>query len=363
MADLLEQEDVTGNDDVETRIEDDIEEESVEIDEYSISSYGADFDVAGILRRLRRGDIVIPDFQRKYIWSKRQASRFVESLLLGLPVPGIFRYQEEESRKLTVIDGQQRIRTLDDFCQENGESRRPNRLGGLESKFNNSSYHELSDYDRRKLDDSIIHATIIRQEKPENDKSSKYAVFERLNTGGTKLSSQEIRSAIFPGEFGELLTELNANSSWRNLFGKPNKRKRDEELILRFFALFFRVDSYYRPMARFLNQYMQENQHLDCTRLQELQELFARTVDTIDCRIGSDAFRRRNAVNAAVSDSIMVGIARRLEKGIVRRSLKSIHSDLLKNAEYMELVSGSTSDRDNVLNRIRLSTEAFADAE
>ena len=350
-------------DDEDVKIEDDSAEESVEIDEYSISIYGADFDVEGILRRFSRGDIVIPEFQRRYVWTRPQASRFVESLLLGLPVPGIFLYREADSRKMTVLDGQQRIRTLHDFCREISNGERPYKLSGLETRYNGYTYHDLADEDRRKLDDSIIHTTIIRQEKPERDSSSKYAIFERLNTGGTNLASQEIRSAIFPGAFCDLLTELNTIESWRILFGNLNKRKRDEELILRFFALYYRIGSYTRPMARFLNEYMQQNQNLDCTKQNEMQILFSRTVDTIQNKIGEKAFKPQSAVNAAVLDSIMVGVARRLERGDIRHSLTTIHSKLLENTEYLDLVSGSTSDRENVLNRIRLSIEAFADAE
>ena len=347
----------------EVKIEDDSAEESVEIDEYSISIYGADYDVEGILRRFSRGDIVIPEFQRRYVWTKPQASRFVESLLLGLPVPGIFLYREAESRKMTVLDGQQRIQTLHDFCREVSDDERPYKLSGLETRYNEYTYHDLADEDRRKLDDSIIHTTIIRQEKPEGDSSSKYAIFERLNTGGTNLASQEIRSAIFPGTFCELITELNMNKSWRILFGKPHKRKRDEELILRFFALFNHVDNYHRPMARFLNEYMQQNQDLDETKQDELRILFSSTVDTVLNRIGDKSFKPQSAVNAAVLDSVMVGVATRLDRGDILCSLKSQHEELLNNSEFIESVSGSTSDTENVLKRIKLGIDAFAEAE
>ena len=220
----------------EVTIVDDSVEEFVSIDEYSISSYGLDFDVEGIVRRYKRGDIVIPEFQRNFVWTKPQASRFIESLLLGLPVPGIFLYREIETRKMTVLDGQQRILTLCYFYNGAFREEKNFQLRGLESRFNDIAYIDLSSDDRRKLDDSIIHATIIRQEKPEGSSNSKYSIFERLNTGGTRLSPQEIRKAIYPGAFSELLNELNGSESWRKLFGAPHRRKRDEELVLRFFC-------------------------------------------------------------------------------------------------------------------------------
>lgn len=84
---------------------------------YTITSYGADYPVDGLVKRLADESILVPKFQRGYVWSANQASRFVESLLLGLPVPGIFLSKEKESQKLLVIDGQQRLRTLQYFYE------------------------------------------------------------------------------------------------------------------------------------------------------------------------------------------------------------------------------------------------------
>jgi len=102
---------------------DDVHEvvENVESDEefypveYSISSYGADYPVDGLVKRIDAGSIYIPKFQRGYVWNIHRASRFIESLLLGLPVPAIFLSREQESNKMLVIDGQQRLRTLQFF--------------------------------------------------------------------------------------------------------------------------------------------------------------------------------------------------------------------------------------------------------
>ena len=82
---------------------------------YAITSFGADFDIEGIVKRLERGQILIPSFERGDIWTIKEASRFIESLLLGLPVPGVFLAREETSNKFLVIDGQQRLKTLQFF--------------------------------------------------------------------------------------------------------------------------------------------------------------------------------------------------------------------------------------------------------
>src|SRR5258706_15619947 len=85
--------------------------------EYAISSYGADYPVDGLVKRMSAGSIFIPPFQRSYVWNVYRASRFIESLLLGLPVPAIFLSRDESTQKLLVIDGQQRLRTLQYFYE------------------------------------------------------------------------------------------------------------------------------------------------------------------------------------------------------------------------------------------------------
>ena len=86
--------------------------------------------------------------------------------------------------------------------------------------------------------------------------NSVYLMFERLNTGGTPLTPQEIRACVYRGEFNDLLRELAASKGWQTLYGKPNARGKDQELILRFFALLHDLDSYERPMKTFLNSFM-----------------------------------------------------------------------------------------------------------
>ena len=217
--------------------------EAIEMPEYSITSYGADFDVEGLVRRLNDNDIEIPEFQRRFVWTQERASRFIESLLVGLPVPGIFLYREVDSESLQVIDGQQRLRTLQAFFRgkaafgSSTEKKFDIQGKGIESKFIGLTYDRLEEKYRRKLHNSIIHATVIRQTTPDDGDSSKYFVFERLNTEASQLSGQEIRAAIYQGQFNDLIRELNLIQSWRVLFGRtpnPDKRKRDEELILRF---------------------------------------------------------------------------------------------------------------------------------
>ena len=345
----------------DVEIEDECRDETVGMSQFAITGYGADYDVEGIVRRLEREDIIIPKFQRNFVWSQIRSSRFIESLLMGLPVPGIFLYREKDSHKLIVIDGQQRLMTLKYFYRGVfGDSRLPFGLKGLETKFSGVSYAELLDEDRRRLDDSIIHATIIRQDLPDDSGSSQYFIFERLNTGAASLAAQEIRSAIYQGAFNDLIRDLNNNLAWRELFGGKSSRKRDEELVLRFLALYYGSERYLSPMKSFLNQFMKHNQHLEIYEEDQIRSIFERTVSTILDKLGSRAFKRVRTVNAALLDSLMIGIARRLNSGPIASDITEEYDSLRADEQFESAISASTADTEKVKERIRLATEAFS---
>lgn len=340
---------------------------------YSITSYGADYPVDGLVKRMAQGDIVVPlfrldpepgqstvGFQREFVWTKPQADHFIESLLLGLPVPGIFLVKESNGKHL-VLDGQQRLRTLESFYAGLFQGKEY-LLENVQEKWRSKTYKTLHADDRRRLDDSIIHATIVRQDEPSEDQSSIYLIFERLNSGGTFLQPQEIRVALYHGQFASLLSKLNDNAQWRALYGKKSARLKDLELILRFFSLYFYADKYERPMKDFLNRNMASNRSLAKHGADELTALFETTVSHILDAIGQRAFRLKNAVNAAVLDSLMVGIATRLASGPITSAeqIKTAYADLLSKNDYLNATGRATADEESVRTRLRLAKEAFA---
>jgi Protein of unknown function DUF262 len=353
-------------DEAETQILEAVSEEDEIIPfEYSITSYGADYPVDGLVKRIRKGDIFVPTFQRAFVWGFSQASRFVESLLLGLPVPAIFLSKEPDTQKLLVIDGHQRLRTLQHFYEGVfAASGREFALRGVPSRFKGATYRSLAEEDRRRLDDSIIHAIIVKQDEPSEDESSIYHIFERLNTGGTLLLPQEIRACIYHGDFNALIGDLNKNEAWRHLFGPVSSRMRDQELILRFFALHYAGEPYKKPMKKFLNTYMAKNRYLKKQSGAELTRVFQETVSTIAKGLGEQAFKRKGALNAAVFDALMIGIARRLSKGPIRdlAALQKAVAGLHDKREFISAVERATSDEESVNRRIGLASEVFASA-
>lgn len=343
-------------------LEDGSEEEALPF-EYSITSYGADFTIDSLVLRLERGDIYVPPFQRGFVWDFKKASRFIESLLLGLPVPGIFLSRDEDTQKLMVVDGQQRLSTLRFFYDGVfSDSGKEFALEGIDSHFLGATYKKLEDEDRRRIDDSILHATIIRQDEPSDGNSSIFLIFERLNTGGLQLQPQEIRASMFHGDFNNLLRTLNGNQQWRSLYGKVSSRMRDQELILRFLALFFNSDKYERPMKEFLNKYMGRNRRLDLHTDIEIHAAFEDTIDAIHRSLGPNAFKPRRALNAAVFDSVMVGVANRLRSGQISddNSIRRRYDSLIRNDDFLSATETGTSGEEIVRRRLSLATEAFA---
>jgi uncharacterized protein with ParB-like and HNH nuclease domain len=192
---------------------DNTEQEPIDF-RYEITSYGADYPVDSIVKRIKNKSIFVPPFQRRFVWDIYEASRFIESLILGLPVPGVFLSKEKNTNNLLIVDGQQRLLTLYYFYSNNFKGKEF-RVFGVQKDLEGKSYDELLPADKNRLDDSIIHSTVIKQHEPEDNDSSIYQLFERINSGGRPLSPQEIRACIYHGKYNELLGDLTNNVDWR----------------------------------------------------------------------------------------------------------------------------------------------------
>ncbi len=330
-------------------------------------SFGADYTVDSLIKRLKNGDIFIPKFERNYIWDINKASRFIESLLLGLPVPGIF-VSREDNRKLLVIDGHQRLKTLLYFYTGIFEpTNKKFALVNVNEKFVGLGYNDLTDAKmddlRRRLDDAVIHVTVIPRNKKDTEQKTTYEIFERLNSGGVLLNPQEIRRAIYSGKFVELIDTLNLDKSWRDMVRKEvDTRYRDQENILRFFALYY-DRNYKKPMKTFLSKYMADNRNLDREVTgDKFKALWEETIKTIHEDIGVDAFRRYGKFVAGIYDAVMIGVAARLQQGGISDidGLKKAYAELVKSKAFNSFIDYHTTDEEKVSGRIKLAIDAFS---
>ena len=179
------------------------------------------------------------------------------------------------------------------------------------------------------------------------------------------LQPQEIRACIFHGPFADLLEDLNDNQDWRNIYGPPSKRLKDQEFVLRFLALLFAAEKYSRPMNEFLNAFMGGNRSLKRVDEAQIRAAFVPTSALINATLARKSFRPERALNAAVCDSVMVGLARRLKIGEVKKPVQFVaaYGDLLKNAAYLSTIKSGTSDEANVRLRLDEATKAFHELE
>lgn len=368
MADQAEglDDQVGSQDEYEISLAEGVEDESLlavaDVKKFTITSYGADYTVDSLVKRMKAGAFTIPEFQRRFVWSQSHASKFIESLLMGLPVPGIFLYKEAKTNRHLVIDGQQRLRSLQSFYSGLfGE--RKFRLQNVREPWIGRTYSDLDPADQLKLDDSVVHATIFTQDEPEDVLDSIYFVFERINSGGIRLSPQEIRNCIAAGPFTDMVKGLNADEHWRKVFGGPlNKRAKDEELIIRFFALLDQHQGYARPMAKFLTDYTARMNAAPSNELDARRRLFSRTIKLIDDAVKDRAFRPVRSLNAAVFDSVMVGLAIAIRNRADPSSedIAAAYDILLKDNNFRKGWVRATADEESVKSRINAALNAFS---
>ena len=321
---------------------------------YKIISYPADYTLQGLYDKWGHDELIIPEFQRDWVWSHAQASKLIDSFLLGLPVPSIFLYKEPSQKQL-VIDGQQRLRTVCSFFDGKLPDGKNFYLKDVSPPWEGKYYKDLDESEKRHLRDSVLRAVIVEQLDPQ-DNTSIYHIFERLNTGGTGLTPQEVRNCVYHGPFNDLMVKLNQNPTWRSIFGtdKPDARMRDIELIVRFLALWEESDSYAKPMKGFLNSFMAQHQWNSTT--DPYETIFISTVEQVARNLGSRPFHPTRGINAAIFDSVMVAFAR---ASSVPSDIKDRFRRLLDNPSYEDAIGDHTTDVEKVKTRLKSAQEVL----
>lgn len=219
--------------------------------------WGVDWTTETIINQIKKGNIDLdPDFQRRDAWTDTMRSSFIESILLGIPIPQIVLAEQntEIGSKYIVLDGKQRLTSIMKFSQALPEYKdlELKQLKVLKN-LNNKTYKSLPDKERNVFDNRTIRAVVIRGWSKE---STLYSIFLRLNVGSLTLSPQELRKALHPGKFVDYIDNLSVNmKSYQYVLGKtsPDNRMRDTELLLRVFGYKFNIDNYHGNLKEFLD--------------------------------------------------------------------------------------------------------------
>ncbi|AKS41258.1 DUF262 domain-containing protein [Wenzhouxiangella marina] len=345
-------------------------------DLFKISSWGADLSFRELIARYDDNELVKPELQRKYVWDRTEASRFIDSLLLGLPVPSIFLAKASDERML-IIDGYQRIMTVYDFVRGiysgDGKVFKLSRSEKINSRWRGKAFAELGDAEQRRIRNTTIHAIIFVQDQPSDTDTSLYQVFERINTSGRTLMPQEIRNCVYQGVLNDLLIELNKTDDWRSLFGgNEDARMRDMEFILRFYALdpseTGAIDKERISLKKHLNQFMKRNSTAPNGQLEEFRARFLGAMRLIHETWGKSAFhnvsptdpnRLVRKFSPTIFDSISIAAAVALHQGLglAPGDAESNRRRLLHDPDYRTAISKETMTKDSITRRTSLAIE------
>lgn len=327
---------------------------------------GKDYTIGSLISLWETRELKIPEFQRKYVWKIEQASKFIESLMLGLPIPSLMFYEDSDSY-LLIIDGQQRIKSIllfvgaisKDNASRHEKSMCNFTLTGLakDSPYCNRAYCDFTDKEKRILKNKCsLYINLISLNDPEN-LSSIYYIFERLNTGGTLLTAQEIRNCIYAGAFNNFIIRLNDYENWKKFITNKSSESHqtDVELILRFFALYDMKFPYKRPMKEYLSQYMKLVKNMSEDEMKEKEKIFTQTVDAIYNNLGVKPFHVKNGLNSAVLDSVMIAFANNLDA--IPENIAQKYRELCRNEEYYKYCGKSVNDTESVKNRLQMAND------
>ena len=373
--------------------------DEVQVEEYDITVSPNDFNVMTLHSFVESGAVRIPGFQRNFVWDLGRASKLIESLILGLPVPQLFLY-EQEHNKFLVIDGQQRLMSIyyfikkrfprketrvelrsifdkeghipeeilhDDSYFQPFNLRLPEKIPNHPSMFKGLNYATLGDY-KTQFDLRPIRNIVVKQNTPSDD-SSIYEIFNRLNTGGITLSPQEIRTSMYHSEFYNVLYDINNLPKWRRILGQsiPDLHMRDIEFLLRGFATLVDGDNYAPSLAKFLNQFSRKCRDQRPEQNVYCRELFESFLEACS-NLPDIAFKNKinNRFNVALYESVFTVVC---EKAFAERRVVAGEIDieclqaLEKDKEFAEASRASTTDTSNVHKRLNRARELVGGAE
>lgn len=294
----------------------------------SISSKTVALDT--VLRRIRNSTIKLaPSFQRNYVWDEVRRSLLIESMMLRIPLP-MFYVAEDKDGIWEVVDGLQRLTTIRDFILGDDNHGDGFRLKGLEfwgKAFNGKTFFDIErKINAPRIINNIMEAelsfTIINPQTPEKVKRN---IFKRINTGGMRLSSQEIRHALYQGLSTDILSELANSYLYKSLIGRTvmDNRMAGRELIVRHIAFNVRgweyfsgdMDSFISDTMRWLNGELIFDEVVFC-KIDEIPRYFERALYRSNEIFGDHAFRRsrsgkrRTPINKSLFDVWMFIFAR-----------------------------------------------------
>lgn len=323
----------------------------------TLNLYPIDYPFETLISRVENKKLILnPDFQRVYKWDKdgdMRASRFIESCLMRIPLPACY-FSENDEKNHIVIDGVQRITTINRFFKDEFE------LEGLTvfTELNGKKFSQLGSY-KEDLENYTIRCIVLRNDNP---KSLVQDIFARLNEGSVVLSHQEIRHALYAGNLNDLINEL-AEEPKISEFGKgkqgtKEKHSREaQEQVLRFFAFRNGTEKYDDNLKIYLDEYMQSNLDMEQEEIDDLRELFISSLRKCHEVFGENVFKDMTKSRPKQSlvhyDLLMRDFSNREEAFLIanKASIISNFEEYCSNPQVKRTMSGGTLLKSKIVAR------------
>lgn len=331
-----------------------VERRRVDFDSYDISIQQLNSMVA------KRQIDVAPAYQRQFRWDAERQSQFVESIFLGIPTPSLFMATNANGT-WEVVDGVQRLNTIVHYAG-NAEAKTALShstalsLAGLTklTEMNGKNFSELPESVQLQFNLRPVKVTTLSDK---SDLQVRFDLFERLNTGGVKLTDQEIRGCIFRGQFNDFLEDLAKDAEFNRVVLFKESMRTDgtrEEFVLRFFAYFHNYKRFDHSVVGFLNDFMAESTRKFSYK--ENAKLFHVTFKALAKQFPQGIRRRSRVTPANLFEGVSVGAAIAISK---KGRLKAGASKWVDSEEMRRFTTGATNSRTMVANRIGYAAQMF----
>lgn len=216
-----------------------------------IDYYITEYSIELLANKMHNGEFEVPEYQRAFTWEEERKWRFVESIMMNLPIPFLFFWENPDTGKLEIVDGSQRLRTIEEFIYGDlalGELDKLSRVSGF-------AFKDLPEARQRKIKNRSIRGIILNEHA---DADARFALFERINTGSKAANPAEVRRGALQGPFLDLVIKLAKDEAFVALTPVSEKQlneRQREELVTRFFAYGDGLDDYADQVAPFIFAY------------------------------------------------------------------------------------------------------------
>ncbi len=321
---------------------------------------------ADLFRLHQTGKLNIqPDYQREIVWPPSSQTRFIDSLAKQLPIPSMCISLDYKTDRREVVDGLQRMSSIIKFLDE--QKWRLSKLDDIDPKISNKTVsfirEEHSDIYER-VENTTIPITVIRCDlSKRSHQEYLFTIFHRLNTGGSKLSNQEIRNCIYNGAFNDLLKDIVLTEEYTRLFDiKKTKKYRfsNEEMVLRVLAYSEEYEKYKSPLTKYLNGFMARKKNITLEVSQNTKAIFLRALSIVYTKIFDSEPMPK--LSKAVVEALLVGVITNINNlEALQPYVVKAKYDTLRQDELFSVISLSEglSVTDKVKARLKRSIEIF----